>query len=113
MSPTREGERGSTLLFTALVMMVILLASAIAIDVGVIGAARSQLQNAMDASALAGASGLFDDEAEATQRAITFAGLNECMNEAVIITGANVSFPEADQVRVEDTHEIDLYFARV
>ncbi len=113
MSPPREGERGSTLVFTAIVMAVILVFSAIAIDLGVIGAARSQLQNAMDASALAGASGLFDDQDEATQRAITFAGLNECMNEAVIITDADVSFPEADQVRVEEIHQIDLYFARV
>jgi len=113
MSPSREGERGSTLVFTAIAMAVILVVSAIAIDLGVIGAARSQLQNAMDAAALAGASGLFDDQDRATQLAITFAGLNECMNDAVIITDANVSFPASDQVRVEETQQIDLYFAKV
>jgi len=113
MSPPREGERGSTLVFTAIAMAVILVVSAIAIDLGVIGAAKSQLQNAMDASALAGASGLFDGEPEATQLAITFAGLNECMNDAVIITDANVTFPDSNRVRVEETHQIDLYFAKV
>jgi len=113
MSPPREGERGSTLVFTAIVMGLILVVSAIAIDVGVIGAAKSQLQNAMDVSALAGASGLFDGQAEATQLAITFAGLNECMNEGVNITAANVSFPDSNKVRVEDTHPIGLFFARV
>jgi hypothetical protein len=113
MSPPREGERGSTLVFTAIAMAVILVVSAIAIDLGVIGAAKSQLQNAMDASALAGASGLFDDEATATQLAITFASLNECMNDPVMIGEANVTFPDSNQVRVEETHPIDLYFAKV
>jgi hypothetical protein len=111
MSPPREGERGSTLVFTAIAMAVILVVSAIAIDLGVIGAAKSQLQNAMDASALAGASGLFDGQDEATALADTFAGLNECMNDPV--TDINVTFPDSNKVRVEKTHQIDLYFAKV
>ncbi|MGD8628961.1 MAG: Tad domain-containing protein [bacterium] len=113
MSPPREGERGSTLVFTAIAMVVILVVSAIAIDLGVIGAARSQLQNAMDASALAGASGLFDGQDKATQLAITFAGLNECMNIPVNIKVADVSFPDSSKIRVEKTQPIGLYFAKV
>ena len=113
MSPPKESERGSTLVFTAVAMAVILVFSAIAIDLGVIATARSQLQIAMDASALAGASGLFTSEEEANQRAITFAGLNDCINDPVLITEANVTFPEENRVRVEGTHEIGLYFARL
>lgn len=113
MSPPKETEKGSALVFTALAMAVILAFSAVAIDLGVVATARSQLQTAVDASALAGASGLFISEDEAIQRAITFAGLNECINEPVIITEANVTFPDSDRVRVEATHVIDLYFAKV
>jgi hypothetical protein len=113
MPPPNESEKGSTLVFTAIAMVVILVFSAIAIDLGVVATARSQLQIAVDASVLAAASGLFISEDEAIQRAITFAGLNDCINEAVLITPANVSFPEENRARVEATHEIDLYFARV
>lgn len=113
MSPPNCRDRGSTLVFTAIIMAVILAFSAVAIDVGVIATAKSQLQGAVDASALAGASGLFKNENEAIQRAITFAGLNDCINEPVVVTSADVTFPEEDRVRVEANHEIDLYFARV
>jgi hypothetical protein len=113
MSPPKETEKGSALVFTALAMAVILAFSAVAIDLGVVATARSQLQAAVDASALAGASGLFISEEEATLRAIMFAGLNDCINEPVIITEANVTFPEEDRVRVEAMHTIDLYFAKV
>jgi hypothetical protein len=94
-------------------MVVILGFSAVAVDLGVVATARNQLQNAVDAAALAGASGLLVNEDEATNRAITFAALNNCINERVIITEANVTFPGSDRVRVEAIHRIDLYFARV
>jgi hypothetical protein len=113
MSPPNTKDRGSTLVFTAIAVAVILAFSAIAIDLGVIATAKSQLQTAMDASSLAGASGLFKNEDEATQRAITFAGLNDCINRPVVITADNVTFPEANRVRVEAMHPIALYFARV
>lgn len=113
MSARMKRERGSTIVFVALTMAVILGFSALAIDLGVVATARNQLQGAVDAAALAGATGLFTSEDEATDRAIVFAGLNDCINEPVLITGGDVSFPEANQVRVEADHEIDLYFARI
>jgi hypothetical protein len=113
MPPRTGNERGSTIVFVAIAMVVILGFSALAIDLGVVATARNQLQSAVDAAALAGASGLFTSEEEATNRAITFAGLNNCINEPVIIDASNVTFPETDQVRVEATHQINLYFARV
>lgn len=113
MAPSKEKERGSTLVVTALAMLAILAMSALAIDIGVIATARSQLSAAIDASALAGASGLFESKDEAIQRAITFAGLNDCMNDPVLITAANVTFPSDNRVHVEAVHQIGLYFARV
>jgi len=113
MTPHMKRERGSTIVFVALAMVVILGFSALAIDLGVVATARNQLQSAVDAAALAGASGLIVSENEAQERAIAFAGLNDCINEPVIITAADVTFPNASQVRVEANHEIDLYFARV
>jgi hypothetical protein len=113
VSPPKKNDRGSTLVFAALLMAVILGFSAVAIDLGVIATARSQLQSAVDASTLAAASGLFTSQEEAIDRAITFAALNDCINDPVYITAANVSFPEENRARVEATHEIDLYFARV
>ena len=63
MLPPNCRDRGSTLVFTAIIMAVILAVSAVAIDVGVIATAKSQLQAAVDASSLAGASGLFKNSA--------------------------------------------------
>jgi hypothetical protein len=113
VSPPNSRDRGSTLVFTALAIGVILAFSAVAIDLGVVATAKSQLQTAIDASSLAGASGLFHNENEATQRAITFAALNDCIKRPVLITASNVTFPEPNRVRVEATHPIGLYFARV
>jgi hypothetical protein len=106
-------EQGSTIVFVAIVMLVILGFSALAIDLGVVATARNQLQTAADAAALAGATGLFVSENEAKDRAIAFAGLNDCINEAVLISEGDVSFPNPDQVRVQANHQIDLYFARI
>jgi hypothetical protein len=113
VSPPNSKDRGSTLVFTAIAVGMILAFSAIAIDLGVVATAKSQLQTAVDASSLAGASGLFHNESEATQRAITFAAMNNCIHRPVLIGAENVTFPEEGRVRVEATHPIALYFARV
>ena len=53
MSLHWKDEKGVTLVFVALIMLVLLGASALAIDVGVLYTARTQCQNAADAGALA------------------------------------------------------------
>ena len=53
MSIQRDDERGATLVFVAIVMLVLLGAAALAIDAGVLYTARAQCQNAADSGALA------------------------------------------------------------
>ena len=53
-------RRGSTMILVLGAMIALIAISALAIDVGIIWAARSQLQNAADAGALAGAASMID-----------------------------------------------------
>ncbi|HET6892998.1 MAG TPA: Tad domain-containing protein [Pyrinomonadaceae bacterium] len=54
----RQAERGSILALSAVGMLSVILAAALAVDVSHLYLAKNELQNAADASALAGASGL-------------------------------------------------------
>jgi hypothetical protein len=81
--------------------------AALAIDGALLMSTRTQLHNAADAAALAGATALITgDEDEATRRAIQTAGRNvayQQTNSPVLITEEDVTFPEHDVIRVE-TH---------
>jgi Flp pilus assembly protein TadG len=85
----------------------------LAIDVGVIALAKTQLQGAADAGALAAVQSYAQsggDSTLATSRAIQFAGLNRALISAgpgngnvkgnVVITAADVTFPHNNEVRV-------------
>ncbi|MDP3911212.1 MAG: pilus assembly protein TadG-related protein, partial [Gemmatimonadales bacterium] len=101
------GQRGSALIMVTVSIVAMFAFAVLAIDGAVLMTTRTQLNNAADAAALAGASGLVDGgEDEAIARAIDFASYNdayEVVNSPVIITAADVSFPEPDVVRVR-TH---------
>jgi hypothetical protein len=105
--------KGNTLVQVALVVVVLFGIAALAIDGGMIFTARNQLQSAVDASALAGAAGLFTDEDEAVAKAIAFAAANTCIKEPVVVTPSDVTFPAEKRVRVEANHTVDLFFARI
>jgi hypothetical protein len=105
--------KGNSFVQVALVLVVLLGIAALAIDGGMIFTARNQLQSAVDAAALAGASGLIVSEERSIERAITFAGANTCINEPVTVNATDVTFPAEDQVRVGAAHTINLYFARI
>jgi hypothetical protein len=106
-------EKGFTIVFAALSMVVLLGIAALAIDGGVLFTAKGQLQDAVDAAALAGASGLVLSQQEAINRAISFAALNNCINQPVTLSAGDITFPAAGQVRVEEHHTVNLFFARV
>ncbi|MDM7914432.1 MAG: pilus assembly protein TadG-related protein, partial [Candidatus Eisenbacteria bacterium] len=75
----------------------------LAIDGAILMTTKTQLQNAADAAALAGASGLISSQELATQRAIEYAAFNRAVRvglEPVVITEEDVSFPEPDRIRV-------------
>jgi len=113
MSKMLKSEKGSTLVFAALVMVSTLGFGALAIDTGMILTADHQLQNAADAAALAGASGLLVNRSTATSRAISVSALNSCVNQPVVINGANVSYPTANRVRVQVNRPVTLFIAPV
>jgi Flp pilus assembly protein TadG len=61
-SRNRKGERGSIMFMSAVGMLSLLLAVGLGVDISNLYLAKNELQNAADAAALAGASGLnFDD----------------------------------------------------
>jgi hypothetical protein len=104
---------GNTLVQIAMVIVVLLGVASLAIDGGLIFAARNQLQSAVDASVLAAASGLIVGEDEATAKAIAFARENTCINRSVNVSSGDVTFPAVDQVRVSTDHTVQLYFGRI
>lgn len=106
-----EEEKGSILVITSITLIVIMLVAALAIDVGCMLTARNQLQAAVDASALAGASGLTVNRTEALHRAIMFGESNRCINQNVKINAADISFPSTKHVQVQGHHNINLFFA--
>ena len=121
---SRHDERGSVMIMVGLALIALTALAAIAIDSSVMLTTRTQLQNAADAAALAGASGLIDgDQDLATARAINFASFNSAMLDSgrapVVISEADVEFPASDIVRVT-THrtaaggdQLHVFFRKV
>jgi len=68
----RKGERGSVLAVSAIGMMAFLLATGLTIDISHFYLVRTELQNAADAAALAGASALNGDDG-GVSKAVTYA----------------------------------------
>jgi Flp pilus assembly protein TadG len=105
----RDNERGMMLVFAGLGLIAFMSASALALDVGMFMAARSQSQAAADAGALAGAVALvydnWDDRSAAgpaVQSAIKAAtnDSNAVMSKPVSVLPGDVTFPAIDKVRV-------------
>ena len=94
-SRNRRGERGSVLAASAIGMLSFLLAVGLGLDISHLYLAKNELQNAADAAALAGASGLnFDASgiATATSRAVAAMNKYEFNNSNISFTAANVRF---------------------
>ena len=94
-SRNRRGERGSVLAASALGMLSFLLAVGLGLDIRHLYLAKNELQNAADAAALAGASGLNVDAsgiATATSRAVAAMNKYEFNNSNISFTAANVRF---------------------
>jgi len=108
-----KNEEGNILAISAIAAFLIMVFAALAVDVGYILAARNQLQCAVDASALAGATGLIINQNEAVDRAVTFAGLNDCVRSPVVVNPGDISFPNPNQIMVSGTRSLNLFFAPV
>jgi Flp pilus assembly protein TadG len=107
-TPDRRRERGVVIIWTAFFLLMMLGFVAIGIDIAKLMATRTQLQNAADAAALAGASavnGLTGAVVQdtATARAQAIAALNKAFvdaPEALVLASSDVSFPTPDRVAV-------------
>ncbi|MDQ3666314.1 MAG: Tad domain-containing protein [Acidobacteriota bacterium] len=91
----RRGERGSVLAVSALGMLSFILAVGLGVDISHLYLAKNELQNAADASALAGASGLNSSSSGitiATARAVKAMNSYEFDNTSVVFTPENVRF---------------------
>jgi Flp pilus assembly protein TadG len=94
-SNKRRGERGSILAVSAIGMLSLLLAVGMGVDISHLYLAKNELQNAADAAALAGASGLnFDDSGitKAADRAVQEMNKYDFNQQAVSFPRANVLF---------------------
>lgn len=106
-------ERGMSFVLLGLGFMAFLVASTLAIDVGLLATARTEAQRSADAGALAGAVALvFDDYSDrsgggpAVQSAVSAASANDVGGSAVSVTPGDVTFMNDAQglpnrVRVE------------
>ena len=103
-----RAERGVVIIWTAFFLLMMLGFVAIGIDVAKLMATRTQLQNAADAAALAGASALNLTtgtivQDTATVRAQAVAALNKAFVDglvAIILATGDVTFPAPNQVKV-------------
>lgn len=111
MDPNQQAkhERGIAVLFVALFLLVALWFVSMAIDVGKVMAARTELQAAADAAALAGASaidpvtGVIDPTLAKVRAAAAAAGNKayESVETSIVIDPeVDVEFPEPDRVKV-------------
>lgn len=113
-----EGERGVSTIFVAILLVVLLGVTALAVDVGAAYAEKAQLQNGADAAALAIAS----ECAEGDCGAYTVTGVDMASSNAGdAISGASVTFPDETTVRVVTAAReagaasdgFSLFFARI
>src|SRR4051812_6440222 len=91
----RKGERGSVLAMSAFGMLALVLALGLCVDVSHWYVVKAELQNAADASALAGASALNSAPAgidEAQKRAVALMNNYEFNNTGVTIDDDSVKF---------------------
>lgn len=128
----KSRRRGAVAVLVATMLVVMVGFMALTVDVGYMYVAAAEMQRTADASALAGASGLMEQEAHS--QALEYGTLNRVVNQAVIPSELDVEMgnwdgvaqtftplptddtddvlPNAVQVRGTRTH-IDLFFAGV
>jgi Flp pilus assembly protein TadG len=95
MPNKRKGERGSILAISAIGMLAVLLAVGLGVDISRFYLAKTELQNAADAAALAAVSGLNSSPTgitEATNRAVQVMNNYDFNQQAVSFPRANVLF---------------------
>ena len=85
-----EKRSGAAAIMLVVALPVLLGMAALAIDVGYIFTSLAELQNAVDAGALAGASALSSTETEVRARVMEVAGRNSLSGEPVAVPAENI-----------------------
>ena len=109
----REKECGNATIFFAISASVFFGFAALAVDIGFISAAKNQMQIAVDAAALASASGLTASQSESRQRALDNSTRNTILGQALNLSSAEITFPRTRAVRIAATRQVNLFFARL
>jgi hypothetical protein len=117
----KKPQKGSILALTALLMVAMITMLGLAIDLGVAFTARTFVQHAADAGALAGADTYAQynpaTQAMATANAQTAAEQNKVLRQGLTNANVVVSFPAApagvDRVRVDVNTTVPMFFLRV
>lgn len=95
-----NNSKGTVAVLTAILIAVLISFVALGTDVGYIYTVRSQMQNAVDSAAMAGAAYLYlsdgnQAKTQATQAAIDYASKNKAANASVVITAQDIEFSPA------------------
>jgi hypothetical protein len=106
--PRTSNERGVVLIWMAFMLIVFLMFTALGVDGAKLAATRTQLHNAADAAALAGASAIDSTTGTlvqdiATARALAAAARNEAFldaPDAVLAEDLEITFPEPTVIQV-------------
>jgi len=108
-----RGERGAVIIWLTLFLLVLIGFGSLSVDVAKLAATRTQLQNAADAAALAGASALDPAtgvilQGTAIARAQTAAAAHKAFTDRatpVVLASADVTFPTPTRIRVKVRRE--------
>lgn len=93
-TPGQRHRRGAMVVLVAVVLIIMFIGAALAIDVAYMHLARAELRTATDAAARAGAEALgrLQDRDAATQAAIRVAAANEVAGQPLILTPGDIQF---------------------
>ncbi len=97
-----ERRRGQVIVLFAAVVVLLVMICALSVDVGRIVTSQAELQNAVDAAALAGASelvGFVDESAKerARSEAVALADANAVAGESLTLTSSEITFGRYDE----------------
>ena len=119
MGKERRWDRGTILILVAAGLVAILGATSLAVDVGHLYVVRAQLQNAVDAAALAGAHGLlaqpgnYTADGAAVRLAMEYAARNQADGQPVLLSIGEIMFPRSNVILIDITRPARTFFARL
>lgn len=114
-----KNQGGTVIVLVAAGIVGLLGAMGLSVDTGYVFTFKNQLQNAVDAAALAGAQGLIADPlnftptGRATQLAIEYAAKNTAGKQPVRLSPSEISFPKGNVIRIDISRPATTFFMRV